>query len=193
MQGISCGSVHPYSPGSASGSGITSYFWTSFWEGCSPPSTSCGVHPLYVVPQFSPGSPRILMCVAGNGLHHCSPCRYMLMQAGHHCTPRTVSWKFRPRAHQQCAIVDCPHEVLEMMSVIHVQQGQGIRHAGLLEPVPLFSALVRGEAEDLIGDYDLFVGPLLLLDLVIDVKKFVQCEEEHLQMISISHHIFVMQ
>ena len=117
----------------------------------------------------------------------------MLMQASQHCTPRTVSWKFGPCAHQQCTIIDCPHEALEMMSVIHVQQGQGVRHAGLLKPVPLLGAPVRGEAEDLIGNYDIYIGPPLLLDLVIDVKKIIQCEEEHLWPISISHHVFVMQ
>ena len=95
----------------------------------------------------------------------------MLMQASQHRAPRTVSWKFRPRAHQQCTIIDCPHKALEIMSIIHIQQGQGVRHAGLLKPVPSLSALVREEAEDLVGDYNLFVSPLLLLDLVIDVKK----------------------
>ena len=97
----------------------------------------------------------------------------LLMQAGQHCTPRMVSWKFGLRAHQQCTIIDCPREVLEAMSVIHVQQGQGVGHTGLLEPMPLLSAPVHREAEDLVGDYDLFVSPPLLLDLVIDVKKFV--------------------
>ena len=70
----------------------------------------------------------------------------MLVQASQHCSPRAVSWKFRPPAHQQRAIVDCPHEVLKMVSIVHVQQGQGIRHAGLLHPVLSLGALLCGEA-----------------------------------------------
>ena len=116
----------------------------------------------------------------------------MIMQPSQHHTPRMVSWKFRPCTHQQCAIVDCPHEVLEMMGIIHIQQGQGIRHTGLLKPMPLLSAPVCGGAEDLIYNYDLFVGPPLLLDLVIDVKQFIQCEKKHLWLVAISHYIFVM-
>ena len=116
----------------------------------------------------------------------------MLMQPRQQHTPRTVSWKFGPCAHQQCTIVDCPCEVLEMTCVIHVQKGQGIGHAGLLEPMPLLGPPVHREAEDLICDYDLFVRPPLLLDLVIDVKQFVQCEKEHLWLVDVSHYIFVM-
>ena len=116
----------------------------------------------------------------------------MLMQPSQHCTPRTVSWKFGLQAHQQCAIIDHPHEVLKMMHVIHIQQGQGIGHAGLLEPVPSLSAPVHREAEYLVCNNDLLVNPLLLLDLVIDVKQFVQCEKEHLWPVAISHYIFVM-
>ena len=116
----------------------------------------------------------------------------MLMQAGQHRTPRTVSWKFRLCAHQQCTIIDCPREVLEMMSIIHIQQGQGVGHAGLLKPMLSLSALVRGEAEYLVGDYDLFISPPLLLDLVIDVKQFIQCEKEHLWLVAVSHYIFMM-
>ena len=115
----------------------------------------------------------------------------MLMQPGQHCTPRMVSWKFGMHAHQQCAIVDCPCEAIEMTSIIHIQQGQGIGHTGLLEPVLLIGAPVCGEAEYLICDYDLFVGPPLLLDLVIDVKQFIQCEKEHLGLVAISPYIFV--
>ena len=116
----------------------------------------------------------------------------MLMQASQHCTQRTVPWKFRPHTHQ-CAIVDCPREALGMASVIHVQQGQGIRHASLLHPMPSLGAPLHGEAENLICQYDLFVGPLLLFDLVVDVKMFVQCKEEHLWPIAILHLILVMQ
>ena len=116
----------------------------------------------------------------------------MLMQPSQHRTPRTVSWKFRPWAHQQHTIVDCPHKALKMMSIIHVQQGQGIGHAGLLEPVPSLSAPVCGEAEYLVCNDDLLVSPLLLLDLVIDVKQFIQCEKEHLWPVTVSHYVFVM-
>ena len=68
----------------------------------------------------------------------------MLIQASQHHTPRAVSWKFGSPAHQQCAIVDCPRKALEMADVIHVQQGQGIGHAGLLHPMPSLSTLLRG-------------------------------------------------
>ena len=116
----------------------------------------------------------------------------MLMQPSQHRTPRTISWKFRLRVHQQRAIVDCPREVLKMTSIIHVQQGQGIGHARLLEPVPPVSAPVCREAEYLVCDDDLLVSPPLLLDLGIDVKQLIQCEKEHLWLVAISHYIFMM-
>ena len=116
----------------------------------------------------------------------------MLMQAGQRHTLRMVSWKFRLCAHQQHAIIDCPCKALKIPSVIHIQQGQGIGHTSLLEPVPSLSALVHGEAEDHVGDYDLFVSPPLLLDLAIYVKKFIQSEMEHLGPIAISHYVFMM-
>ena len=117
----------------------------------------------------------------------------VLMQASQHHTPRMVPWKFGPCTHQQCAIVDCPRKAVKMASIIHIQQGQGIGHAGLLQPVPSISAPLHGEAEDLICNYDLFIDPPLLLDLVIDIKKFIQCKEEHLWPIAISHQILMMQ
>ena len=116
----------------------------------------------------------------------------MLMQPSQHCTPRTISWKFGPQAHQQHAIVDHPCEVLEMMSVIHVQQGQGIGHTSLLKPMPPVSAPVCREAEYLVCNDDLLVGPSLLLDLVIDVKQLIQCKKEHLWLVAISHYVFMM-
>ena len=116
----------------------------------------------------------------------------MFMQPSQHHTPRTVSWKFGLWAHRQCTIIDCPHEVLKMMSIIYVQQGQGIGHAGLLKPVPLLGALVCGEAEYLVCNHNLLISPPLLLDLVIDVKQFVQCEKEHLWPVAVSHYIFGM-
>ena len=66
----------------------------------------------------------------------------MLLQASQHRTPRAVSWKFGSPAHQQCTIIDCPCEVLEMADVIPIQQGQGIGHASLLHPVPSLSTLL---------------------------------------------------
>ena len=70
----------------------------------------------------------------------------MLVQASQHHTPRAVPWKFRLPTHQQCTIIDCPHEALEMMSINHVQQGQGIEHAGLLHPMLSLGALLHREA-----------------------------------------------
>ena len=95
----------------------------------------------------------------------------MLMQTSQHRTPRMVPWKFGPHAHQQRAIIDCPCKVLEMVSIIHIQQGQDVRHASLLHPMPSLDAPLHGEAENLIGHYDLFMGPPLLFDLVVDVKN----------------------
>ena len=115
----------------------------------------------------------------------------MLMQPSQHRTPRMISWKFGLQAHQQHAIIDFPCKVHEVMSIIHVQQGLGIGHAGLLKPVPPVGAPVRGEAEYLVCNDDLLIGPPLLLDLVIDVKQLIQCEKEHLWPVAISHYIFV--
>ena len=78
-----------------------------------------------------------------------------------------------------------------MMSVINIQQGQGIRYASLLEPVLPVSALVHGEAEYRVCDNDLLIGPLLFLDLGIDVKQLIQCEKEHLWLVAISHYVFM--
>ena len=63
----------------------------------------------------------------------------MLIQASQHCTPRAVSWKFGSPTHQQRAIIECSREALEMAYIIHIQQGQGIGHAGLLHPMPSLS------------------------------------------------------
>ena len=70
----------------------------------------------------------------------------VLVQASQHRTPRAVPWKFGSPTHQQCPIIDCPHEVLEMADVIHIQQGQGIRHASHLHAMLLFGASQHGEA-----------------------------------------------
>ena len=52
----------------------------------------------------------------------------VLVQASKHLTPRVVPRKFGLPTHQQCPIIDCPHEVLKMADIVHVQQGQGIWH-----------------------------------------------------------------
>ena len=57
------------------------------------------------------------------------------LQPSQHCAPRAITQKFGPWAHQQCAIIHCPREALEMLGVLHIKQGQGIRHAGLFDPV----------------------------------------------------------
>ena len=112
----------------------------------------------------------------------------MLMQPSQHHTPGTVSWKFGLQAHQQCTIKDHPYKVLEMTHVIHIQQGQGVGHASLLKPMPSLGAPVHGEAEYLVCNDDLLIDLPLLLDLVIDVKQFIQCKKEHLWPVAISHY-----
>ena len=57
-----------------------------------------------------------------------------------------------------------------MMSIIHVEQGQGVRHAGLLDSIPSVSAPVGRDTEYLIGKHELVVHPLGVLNLCIDVK-----------------------
>ena len=58
----------------------------------------------------------------------------VLVEASQHSTPWAVSWKLGLQAHQQCLIIDCPHEVLKMVGIVHIPQGQGIRHTLLLRP-----------------------------------------------------------
>ena len=97
----------------------------------------------------------------------------VLVQASQHCTPRVVPWKFGSPAHQQCPIIDCLGEALEMMGIIHIQQGQGIGHASLLHPMPLLSASQHREAQDLISHYDLLICAPLLPYLVEDIEKLI--------------------
>ena len=117
----------------------------------------------------------------------------VLVQASQHRTPRVVSWKFGSPAYQQCPIIDCPHEVLEMAGIVHVQQGQGIRHASLLHPMPPLSASQCGEARDLIGHYNLLIHAPLLPYLVKDIEKLIQSIQQHLWPVTIAHHILVTQ
>ena len=58
--------------------------------------------------------------------------------------------------------------------------------------MPPVSAPVCGEAEYLIYDYDLLVGPLLILDLGVDVEQLIQSEEKHFWPVAVSYGIFVM-
>ena len=70
--------AHPYSPEPVSGSGIVSRFGTSSRAGILIPvhfAWSSG-HPLAAVLPSTPGRPRSLASVVGNGPHHCSLCRY---------------------------------------------------------------------------------------------------------------------
>ena len=96
-------------------------------------------------PQSTPGSSKRPVYMAGSGLHHCSPCK-CVVEASQHGTPWVVSWKLRPQAHQQCPIIDCPCEAFKMAGVIYIQQGQGIWHALLLEPMLLLGAQQCREA-----------------------------------------------
>ena len=66
-----------------------------------------------------------------------------------------------------------------------------ISWVGIFLTVTLVSEPVRREAEYLICDDDLLVGPPLFLDLRIDVKQLIQCKKEHLWVVAISHYVFV--
>ena len=94
----------------------------------------------------------------------------VLVQASQHRTPRAFPWKFGPPAHQQCHIIDCPHEVLEMAGVIHIQRGQGIQQTSLLHSMPLLGASQCRETQDLASHYNLLIRTLPLLYLVEHVK-----------------------
>ena len=52
-----------------------------------------------------------------------------------------------------------------MMSVIHIEQGQGIGHADLLDPMSPISAPVGGDAEYPVCEDDLLVGPPQVFNL----------------------------
>ena len=80
-----------------------------------------------------------------------------------------------------------------MVDIVHVQQGQDIRHASLLHPMPLLSASQHGEAQDLIGHYDLLIRALLLPYLVEDIEKLIKSIQQHLQPVTIVHHLLMMQ
>ena len=94
----------------------------------------------------------------------------VLVEAHQHSTPLVVSWKLRPPAHLQCPIIDCPYEAFEMAGIIHIQQGQGIRYALLLVPMPPLSASQRGEAQYFVGYNELLVHASLPLHLIKCVK-----------------------
>ena len=57
-----------------------------------------------------------------------------------------------------------------MMSIIHVQQGQGIRYASLLDPILSVGAVVGRDTEYLIGQHELVICPPGVLDLCVDIK-----------------------
>ena len=92
------------------------------------------------------------------------------VQAGQHHTPQAVPWKFWPPTHQQCSIIDCPCEVLEMVGIIHIQQGQGIWHTHPLHSMPLLGASQCGESQNLVSYNDLLIHASLLLHWVEYVK-----------------------
>ena len=117
----------------------------------------------------------------------------VLVQAGQHRTLEVASWKFRPPTYQQCPIIDCPHEVLKMAGVIHIQQGQGIQHAHPLHPMPPLSASQCREAQNLVSYHALFIQALLPLHLIEDIEKLIRSIQQHLQPVTIVHHLLVMQ
>ena len=108
--------------------------------GCPPPAALHGAEPATPLQCLNPllAVPGA-QCVRRAMGHIIAAPVDMFIQASPHCKPRVVSWKFGSPAHQQCAIIDCPREALEMADIIHIQQGQGIEHAGLLHPMPSLS------------------------------------------------------
>ena len=60
-----------------------------------------------------------------------------------------------------------------MMSVIHIKQGQGIRHASLLDSILPVSSPVGREAEYLICEDNLLVCPLQVFNLRVDVEQLI--------------------
>ena len=117
----------------------------------------------------------------------------VLEQAGQHHTPGAASWKFRPPTYQQCPIVDCPCEVLEMVGVVHIQQGQGIWHAHPLQPMLPLGASQHREAQNLISYHDLFIQAPLPLHLIEDLEKLIESIQQHLQPVTIMHHLLMTQ
>ena len=165
---MSHGSIHSYPPGLVSGSGVKSCSWISSWAwmlSADQPMWSPACLP-FAVPQPSPGSPRRPACAVGNGPHPHGPCR--CARTGQPA-PYTKGG-FLPSTHQQCPIIDCPCEVLEMAGVIHIQQGQGIRHARPLHPMLLLSASQCREAQNLISYNNLLIHAPLSLYLVEDIE-----------------------
>ena len=116
----------------------------------------------------------------------------VLVQAGQHHTPGAASWKFRLPTYQQCPIIDCPHEVLQMAGVIHIQQGQGIWHVHPLQPMLSLGASQHGEAQNLISYHDLFIQASLLLHLIEDIEKLIE-SVQHLRPVTITHHLLMTQ
>ena len=98
--------------------------------GCSPLATPHGAEPASSMQHLNP----LLAVPGGQRVQWAMGCILAALvdvpvQAGQHRTPQVVPWKFRSPAPQQCPIIDCPCEVLKMVGVIHIQQGQGIWHA----------------------------------------------------------------
>ena len=140
-------------------------------SGCSPLATPHGAEPAPSMQHLNP-----LLAVPGGQCVWRAMGRILtapvdvLVQASQHCTPWVVPWKFGPPTHQQCPIVDCPHEVLKMVGIVHIQEGQGIWHAHPLHPMLLLSASQCREAQNLLSHNDLLICASLLLHLVEHVK-----------------------
>ena len=117
----------------------------------------------------------------------------VLVQASQHRTPWVASWKFWLPIYQQCPIIDCLHDVLQMAGVVNIQQGQGVQHAHPLQPMLPLGASQRGEAQNLVSYYNLFIQALLPLHLIEDIEKLIESIQQHLQPVSIAHHLLVMQ
>ena len=139
--------------------------------GCSSLATPCGAEPAFSTQCLNP-----LLAVPGGqrvwwAMGHILPAPVDVpVQASQHHTPWAVFWKFWLLTHQQCPIIDCPHEVLKMAGIIHIQQEQGIQHAHPLQSMPPLSASQCREAQNFISYNDLLVHASLPLHLVKYVK-----------------------
>ena len=139
--------------------------------GCSLLATPCQAEPAFLMQHLNP-----LLAVPG-GQHVWWAMGHIIMapvdvpvQASQHCPPWVVSWKLGPLAYLQCPIIDCPCKVLEMAAVIHIQQGQGIWQALLLQPMPPLSTMQCREAQNFIGYNDRLVHASLPLHLVKHIE-----------------------
>ena len=111
---MSHGSVHSYPLGRCLGVASRAAPGSPPQSGCSPLATRCGAEPAFSTQCLNPllavpGGQRVWQAMS----HICAASVDVPVQASQHRTPWAVSWEFWMPAHQQCPIIDCPHEVLD--------------------------------------------------------------------------------